>query len=463
MSEEPTQRGAILVVDDDATIRKILRDRLRAAGYEVSVAADGDEALVQIDAADPDLVVLDLQMPKRDGFAVLDALRARATPPAVVVLTAHGSIEAAILAVRSGASDLVTKPFEAAHLEHVIRGVLDTVGLRRRVEELESELSSRHRLVLGRSRAMAEAHGTAMRAAVSDATVLLLGESGTGKEVLARTIHQASRRATGPFVALNCAALSAELLESELFGHEKGAFTGAVRAKPGRFDLAAGGTLFLDEIGELPAALQAKLLRVLQEREIERVGGTRSIAVDVRVLAATNRDLAREIEAGRFRQDLYYRLHVVSIRLPPLRERIEDVAPLADHFLRRLSLAAGRPGMRFTTAAKAAMAAYAWPGNVRELANVVERAVVLSIDDAVGAEVLPEDLRDGAASPSAAGSSTPRGFHEAVAAAKRTIIASALETTGGHQTRAAALLGLTQPYLARLMKTLGMRGDGSAQ
>ena len=455
MSEAKVPAGSILVVDDDATIRKILRDRLAATGYDVSIAADGEAALAQVEALDPDLVVLDLEMPKMDGFAVLEALRRRARPPAIVVLTAHGSIEAAIRAVRSGASDLVTKPFDAAHLEHVLRGVLDRVGLRRRVEDLETELSDRHRLVLGKSRAMQEAHSVAMRAAVSDATVLLLGESGTGKEVLARAIHQASRRSKGPFVAMNCAALSAELLESELFGHEKGAFTGAVRCKPGRFELAGGGTLFLDEVGELSAAVQAKLLRVLQERELERVGGTRTIAVDVRVLAATNRDLAREMEEGRFRKDLYYRLNVVAVRLPPLRERAEDVLALAEHFLRRLSLAAARPGMRFTAEAKAALVSYSWPGNVREVANVVERTVVLSVDDCVGAEVLPDDLRDGAASIADAREST--GFHAAVADAKRAIIVGALEKTGGHQTRAAALLGLTQPYLARLVKTLGMK------
>ena len=273
----PARSARLLVVDDDAAIRKIVRDRFKALGHEVAVAADGDEALGWLAANEADVVLLDLQMPKADGFEVLASLARRGDAPAVIVVTAHGSIEAAVRAVKAGATDFVTKPFDAAQLEHVVDEVLDRLGLKRRVSSLEQELSTRHSLVLGTSRAMAEAHETAMRAAASDATILLRGESGTGKEVVARAIHAASKRKAGPFMAVNCAALGADLLESELFGHEKGAFTGAVRGKPGRVELAAGGTLFLDEIGELAPALQAKLLRVLQEREFERVGGTRSI------------------------------------------------------------------------------------------------------------------------------------------------------------------------------------------
>jgi DNA-binding NtrC family response regulator len=449
----------LLVVDDDPTIRKILRDRFRALGHAVDAAADGKEALAKLEAAGTDLVLLDLQMPVMDGFGVLQELAARPDRPAVVVITAHGSIEAAVRAVRAGASDFITKPFEAAHVEHIVAGVLEKVGLRRRLASLETELSDRHHLVLGKSRAMAEVYEIATRAASSDATILLRGESGTGKEVLARAVHRASKRHEGIFSAVNCAALSAELLESELFGHEKGAFTGAMRTKPGRLEIAAGGTLFLDEIGELAPALQAKFLRVLQEREFERVGGTQTIKTNVRIVAATNRDLAAEITAGRFREDLYYRLNVVSVRLPPLRDRREDVPALLDHFLRRFEVASGRHGLHFSADAKQVLTAYAWTGNVRELANVVERAVVLAIGDEMGLEVLPEEIVENLARPAAQaeGSAGPMPrFHDGVADAKKRLIREALRRTGGHQTRAAELLGLTQPYFARLKKNLGM-------
>jgi DNA-binding NtrC family response regulator len=452
----------ILVVDDDPTICKILRDRFRALGHSVDAAADGKEALSLIDAQERDLLLLDLQMPQLDGFGVLEALKRRPDAPAVIVITAHGSIEAAVRAVRAGAADFVTKPFEAAQLEHVVAGVLHRVGLRRRIESLETELSDRHRLVLGGSRAMADAHDIAMRAAASDATILLRGESGTGKEVLARAIHRASKRRDGVFCAVNCAALSPELLESELFGHERGAFTGALRSKPGRLELAAGGTLFLDEIGELPTALQAKLLRVLQEREYERVGGTQTLKVDARIIAATNRDLPAEIARGTFREDLYYRLNVVSVRLPALRERLEDVPPLLEHFLGRFALGAGRQSLRFSVEARGVLGGYPWPGNVRELANVVERAVVLALGDEIGLEVLPEEIVESALRPLAIDAASRADapllrYHEGVAEAKRELIREALQKTGGHQTRAAELLGLTQPYLARLVKNLGLR------
>jgi DNA-binding NtrC family response regulator len=446
----------ILIVDDDPAIRKILGDRFRALGHAIESAQDGAQALATIDAQDVDVVLLDLQMPGVDGFAVLEAVRSRATPPTVIVLTAHGSIEAAVRAVRAGATDFITKPFDAAHLEHVVAGVLEKVGLKRQIESLTREISTRHHLVLGQSRAMADAHEIAMRAAASGATILLLGESGTGKEVMARAIHASSRRRGGPFVAVNCAALTGELLESELFGHEKGAFTGAVRSKPGRFEAAAGGTLFLDEIGELAPPLQAKLLRVLQEREFERVGGTRTLRADVRIVAATNRDLAAHIAAGRFREDLYYRLNVVSLRLPPLRERKDDVSALLDHFIGRFAAESARQGLRFSDPARHVLLTYGWPGNVRELANVVERAVALSLGVEIGLEALPEEIVEGEPRLASAGDA-PVGYHDAVADGKRAIIREALQRTGNHQTRAAELLGLSQPYLARLMKNLGLR------
>ncbi len=448
--------ATLVVADDDRSIRKIVRDRLIAAGHAVEVAEDGRTALALIERVEPDLLLLDLQMPELDGFAVLEALNQRPGSPLVIIITAHGSIEAAVRAMKAGAHDFISKPFEAAHLEHVVARALTMRRLRRDVTLLRGEVETRHRLVLGTSPGMREVVGLAERSAASDATVLLGGESGTGKEVLARAIHGWSRRADGPFVAINCAALNAELLESELFGHEKGAFTGAVQTKPGRIELASGGTLFLDEIGELRPALQAKLLRVLQEREYERVGGTRTLKADARVIVATNRDLDTAVAAGEFRQDLYYRLKVVTLRLPPLRERREDIPLLADHFLARFAREARRAVPRLGEAALSLIVGYAWLGNVRELANVLERAIVLGAGEVLTIDDLAEELHEQApatlpALPAGA------GYHEAVAAAKRAILREALDAEGGHQTRAAKRLGLTQPYLARLLKNLSVR------
>jgi DNA-binding NtrC family response regulator len=325
----------VLVVDDDPSIRKIIADRMRAQGHEVEVAVDGEAALEAVARFDPELMLLDMKMPKLDGFEVLEALRRTESPPEVVMITAHGNIERAVRAIQTGAADFIAKPFEAAHLDHIVSRVLQAAGLRQRLQHLQTQLSDRHTLVRGSSKTMKEALGLAERAAASNANVLLLGESGSGKEVMARHIHQASPRAEGPFIALNCATLAGDLLESELFGHEKGAFTGAHKSKPGSIELAEGGTLFLDEVGELGAGVQAKLLRVLQEREYQRVGGTKVLDADIRIVAATNRDLRKAVEDGTFREDLYYRLNVVSIRLPPLRDRPEDLEALVEHALAR--------------------------------------------------------------------------------------------------------------------------------
>jgi DNA-binding NtrC family response regulator len=449
--------STIIVADDDRALRKIIKDRLSASGHAVETAENGREALELIERLDPDLVLLDLQMPGTDGFAVLDELRTQGRSLAVIVITAHGSIEAAVRAMRLGAFDFVQKPFEADHLQHLVAKALEREGLLRSVGVLKDEVDARHRMIVGASEKMRGLFELAKRAAVSDASILLAGESGTGKEVLARAIHGWSKRANGPFIAVNCAALGAELLESELFGHERGAFTGAVRAKPGRIELASGGTLFLDEIGELAPSLQPKLLRALQEREYERVGGARTLRADVRILAATNRVLEDEITAGRFRQDLYYRLKVVTVQLPPLREHLEDVPALASHFLERFAREAGRPPPRLDRAALSVLEKYAWPGNIRELANAMERAVVLSTGRDLGVDDLPEDVLHGSTRANDDRSAAADGYHDAVAAAKRAIIQRALEAEGGHQTRAAKRLGLTQPYLARLLKNLDLR------
>ena len=455
----------VLVVDDDPSIRKIIADRMRAQGHEVEVAVDGEAALEAVARFDPDLMLLDMKMPKMDGFEVLEALRRTESPPEVVMITAHGNIERAVRAIQTGAADFIAKPFEAAHLDHIVSRVLQAAGLRQRLQHLQTQLSDRHTLVRGSSKTMKEALGLAGRAAASNANVLLLGESGSGKEVIARHIHQASPRAKGPFIALNCATLAGDLLESELFGHEKGAFTGAHKSKPGSIELAEGGTLFLDEVGELGAGVQAKLLRILQERQYQRVGGTKVLDADIRIVAATNRDLRKAIEDGTFREDLYYRLNVVSIRLPPLRDRPEDLQALVEHALARYTAELGRAPLTISQEAWDLLRTYPWPGNVRELNNVIERAAVLAPDDRIEVDDLPEELRELEASADretstvrAIPSEAPeiRPYRDAVLEAKRAIIRRALETTGGHQTKAAELLGVRQPYLARLIKNLGV-------
>jgi DNA-binding NtrC family response regulator len=455
----------VLVVDDDPAIRKIIADRMRAQGHEVEIAVDGEAALQAVADFDPELVLLDMKMPKKDGFEVLEALRRSESPPNVVMITAHGNIERAVRAIQLGAADFIAKPFEAAQLDHTVSRVLEAAGLRQRLERLQTQLSDRHTLVRGSSKAMKEALALAGRAAASNATVLLFGESGSGKEVMARHIHQESPRADGAFVALNCATLAGDLLESELFGHEKGAFTGAHKSKPGSIELAEGGTLFLDEVGELGAGPQAKLLRVLQERQFQRVGGTRTLDADIRIVAATNRDLRKATEDGTFREDLYYRLNVVSVRLPPLRDRPEDLEPLIEHALARYTAELGRAPLTISDEAWHLLRTYPWPGNVRELNNVIERAAVLAPDDRIEVDDLPEELRELEAPPDSdtstvralpAEPSEIRPYRDAVLEAKRSIIRRALEKTGGHQTNAAELLGVRQPYLARLIKNLGV-------
>jgi DNA-binding NtrC family response regulator len=438
---------------------------MRAQGHEVQVAVDGEAALEAVTEFDPELMLLDMKMPKMDGFEVLEALRRTESPPQVVMITAQGNIERAVRAIQSGAADFIAKPFEAAQLDHIVSRVLQSAGLRQRLQHLQAQLSDRHTLVRGGSKAMKEALGLAGRAAASNATVLLLGESGSGKEVMARHIHQQSPRAEGPFIALNCATLTGDLLESELFGHEKGAFTGAHKAKPGSIELAEGGTLFLDEVGELGVGAQAKLLRVLQERQFQRVGGTRTLDADIRIVAATNRELRKAAADGAFREDLYYRLNVVSIRLPPLRDRREDLQSLVEHALTRYTAELCRAPLTVSEEAWHLLRTYPWPGNVRELNNVIERAAVLAPDDRIEVDDLPEELRElepprepdtSAARAIPSEPSGIRSYRDAVLEAKRTIIRRALEETGGHQTKAADLLGVRQPYLARLIKNLGV-------
>jgi DNA-binding NtrC family response regulator len=381
--------ATILVVDDDKNIRSHLCTFLDGSGHRALDAADGMEALRRADAEAVDLVLSDVRMMGMDGMALLREIRQRRPEAVVVLMTAYGTIAGAIEAMREGAFHYLVKPFALEELALLIDRALEVASLRRDNRALRNALEPTA-LLDSANPAMRRALATAQQAATSDASVLLLGESGTGKNVLAKAIHAWSPRADGPFVTISCTTLAEHLLESELFGHVKGAFTGAWKDKPGRLAAAAGGTLFLDEVGELAPELQAKLLRFLEERRFERVGDTRTIEVDARVVAATNRELEAEVGAGRFRADLFYRLAVVPIPLPPLRERREDLPILIDHLLAALAARHGRPQPRLVPAAREALAAYDWPGNVRELANALERALVLSQGGVVGTESLPD-------------------------------------------------------------------------
>src|SRR5574337_798701 len=358
-------RSRILVVDDDPDIRELLSDRLQLMRMEVACAADGEDALDILRQEAPPLTILDLQLPRLSGLEVLQAIRREGLETTVIVITAWGTPERAVEAMRAGAYDFIPKPLDPAHLEVVINKALERDSLREENRLLHDELDGLDRPMIGESAAIQDPIRTAQQAAASNATILLRGESGTGKEILARAIHRWSPRRDRPLVTVNCVALSEELLESDLFGHEKGAFTGAHQRKQGKVELANGGTLFLDEIGDIRPALQAKLLRLIQEQEFERVGGTRPIRVDVRFVAATNTDLERAMKGGRFRRDLYYRLNVVTLPLPPLRERKEDIEPLARHFVEKYSAELKRPPKPISTAALTMLTQYDWPGNVR--------------------------------------------------------------------------------------------------
>ncbi|MBI4523140.1 MAG: sigma-54-dependent Fis family transcriptional regulator [Deltaproteobacteria bacterium] len=442
--------GTILVVDDDPDIREVLSDRLQSLGYRVLLASNGRASLELLERQNPHMILLDIEMPDMSGLEVLREIRRRGADVTVVMITAHGTIERAVQAMKEGAYDFIRKPFEPEHIALTVQKALEREGLKRGVEVLSEEVCERHRLVVGRSAQMSLAVELARKAAASKATVLLLGESGTGKEIFARAIHRWSDRKDKPFIAINCVGLSRELLESELFGHEKGAFTGAHQLKRGKMELAHGGTVFLDEIGDISLELQTKLLRFLQEREFERVGGTKSIHVDVRIIGATNRDLDQAVKDGRFREDLYYRLNVVPIALPPLRERKEDIAELATDFLKRFSAETKKRFVELAPETIEKLLSYDWPGNVRELANAIERAVVLGEGPTLTVQHLPPRI----SSRETVASAENFSYHNAVNAAKRELIRRALSQTQGNRAAAAKLLGLQRTYLSRLIKTL---------
>jgi len=446
-----TTGARVLVVDDDPASRRLLEVRLRPLECDVITASNGEQALATIRKDAPDLVLLDLQMPRMGGMDVLRMLRQDGIEVPTIVITAHGSIEIAVEAMKAGAYDFVTKPIDANHFDIVVRKALERVDLKRELELFSAETDKRYHLVVGKSEKMRDAVETAKKAANSRATVLLLGESGTGKEVFARAIHNWSDRRDQPFVAINCVGLSKELLESELFGHEKGAFTGADQQKKGKVELANGGTVFLDEVGDISQELQTKLLRFLQEREFDRVGGVRPVKVDVRIIAATNRDLDDAIKIGRFREDLYHRINVIPITLPPLRERNQDIPALSKHFLRRYSSESKKNFAEIADDALGKLVTYGWPGNVRELANTIERAVVLGRGPVLGIEDLPGRIANAKQANPSSG-----GYREAMNFARRNLVLQALSQSNGNRTLAAKSLGLHEKYFLRLIKTLNI-------
>jgi DNA-binding NtrC family response regulator len=434
----PDQDIRVLVVDDERSIRFLMEKELPRAGCLVTCAESGEDALGRMRAQEFDVVLMDLKMPGIGGMEALRRIRESGTSAEVVVLTGHPDVTTAIEAMKLGAYDYLTKPFKLAEVEIVLhraaerrRLTQENTALRRMVAQ-----GGQASLVLGQSRAMAAILATVGRIAAANANVLIEGESGTGKGLIAQAIHQQSPRAQGPFLAINCSGFQDQLLESELFGHEKGAFTGAATLKQGLFEVADRGTLFLDEVAEMSQAMQAKLLQVLDSREFRRVGGTRLHRVDMRIVAATNKTMQREVEGGRFREDLYYRLNVVGILVPPLRERREDIPILAEHFLARFQASAG-PRKTLSPVALQSLVEYAWPGNVRELSNIIERLVILVPGTVIGPDALPPNIR------------TPRpGAPEAapgpvsLAEMECLHIARVLQETGGKKMQAARLLGI---------------------
>jgi DNA-binding NtrC family response regulator len=433
--------GRILVVDDEVNARTALAELLSEEGFDVETAADAFKAMGKVASFAPDVVVTDLKMPGMDGIELVKQLRAMEDPPVVVVMTAFGAVQSAVEAMRAGASEYLTKPINIDELLVSLNRALEHQALRRETRQLRQRVRDRvaPSNIIGDSPAMQRIFEVIDQAAPSRATILITGESGTGKELVANAIHDRSPRAAGPFVKLHCAALAESLLESELFGHERGAFTGAVARRDGRFQQAHGGTLFLDEIGEISPALQVKLLRFLQEHEFERVGGGQTIRVDVRIVAATNRDLQEEVTRGRFREDLFYRLNVVSLHMPSLRERKTDIPMLAKFFLNRFAKENGKAVTELAPETLALLVAHDWPGNVRELENAIERAVVMAQGPAVEPRHLPANVRP--ATPLQPGMPPIPG--STLAQLERYAITETLRATGGSTSKAAEMLGVS--------------------
>jgi DNA-binding NtrC family response regulator len=466
------ERKQILVVDDEPNLRRVLRAQLERDGYDVHTAEDGEQALALLREHHIDLVISDLRMPKIDGMELLRRIAASDEAIPVIIITAHGTVDNAVEALKTGAFDYVTKPFDQAEVRTVVRKALRTRDLAERDASRPLAAAAPEGVrygIIGRSPSILELYSILDRVADTPTTVLITGESGTGKELVARALHENSSRRDKPFIKVNCAAIPKDLMESELFGYERGAFTGAVTSKPGRFELASAGTLFLDEIGSIPVEMQVKLLRALQESEFERVGGVKTIRVDVRLVAATNSDLKKEIAAGGFREDLFYRLNVVPIQLASLRERAEDIPLLVQHFIAKFNARLKKTVLGVHHEAEDLLSVYPWPGNIRELENVIERAVLFCDQDRLAPFDLPVEVREsGHVAPQAPISrhalETPvghDGLKEQVKAAmsrlERELIVRALEQTSNNVTHAARLLKISRKGLQLKMKELGLR------
>ncbi len=458
---KPIQK--ILIVDDDSKILEVIAEVLTEGGYAVDTASDGAKAIKSIDAESYDLVVTDLKMPKTDGMAVLKHVVSRSPDTMCIILTGYGTIQGAVEAIKAGAFHYITKPVKAAEILAVVEKALKYRHLERENILLRQQLKKKYRFenFIGDSKEIQDVFELIEKVANTDSTVLITGESGTGKELIAKAIHYNSYRRDKPMVVINCGAIPEELLESELFGHEKGAFTGAHKSRMGRFELANGGTIFLDEIGDMSPNLQVKLLRVLQEQKFERVGSTRTIGVDVRIIAATNQDLLSAVKKGKFREDLYYRLNVIPIIVPPLRRRKSDTPLLVDFFVKKFNQEKQKNIKRFTPKAMEALLRYDWPGNVRELENLVERVIILSNGDEVGVKDLPESMIQRTKTVEPEKAAIPRAampFDRAVAEYEKQLILKALEEANWVKTKAAKLLKMNRTTLIEKMKKIKLRG-----
>jgi|KBSSwiStaDraftv2_1062776.scaffolds.fasta_scaffold26054_6 two-component system NtrC family response regulator/two-component system response regulator HydG len=455
-------KARILVVDDEPNARHALRTILGEEGFAVAEASDGVEALTILQEQGFDVVLADIRMPRMDGVTLVRRAREAGIPASFVMMTAFASIETAVEAMRAGAENFLVKPLEPGTVLVVLEKVLEKLQLSRDSEQLKDRVRRRYRFdaIVGESAALQSVFDVVKRAAPTKATVLLLGESGTGKELVAQAIHQESTRHDKPFVNVSCAALSESLLESELFGHERGSFTGAVGRREGRFELADGGTLFLDEIGEIPLSVQVKLLRALQQREFERVGGTQTLKVDVRVIAATNRDLAAEVSAGRFREDLYYRLNVVAVTLPPLRTRKGDIPALVSHFIQKFAKSYDKSVRGLLPGTLNVLLRYDWPGNVRELENVIERAVVLARGPNLTTDELPPVLSGPEPAGPRPGGLIPGATFREI---EREAILRTLEVVDGSTTRAAEMLGISTRKIQYRLKAYARQDREAAR
>ncbi len=451
-------RQQILVVDDEPNMRKVLGAMLRQTGYDVVTACDGLEALDELEAHHIDVVITDLRMPRLDGMGLLRELQKRFPALPVILITAHGTVESAVQALKCGAFDFITKPFDRTEMRQVVDKAVRTHVLG--PGEILAEDAQMGRFqIIGQSEPMQEVYGIIDKVAATPSTVLITGESGTGKELIAQALHDQSDRASKPLIKVNCSAIPANLIESELFGHEKGAFTGAITSKPGRFELADEGTLFLDEVGEIAPEMQVKLLRAVQYGEFERVGGIRTKKVDVRLIGATNRDLRQAVERSEFRDDLYYRLNVVQVHLPPLRERRSDIPLLIDHFLAKFNARLGRSVQDLDEVAQQRLLSYDWPGNIRELENAVERCILFCEGETVTEPDLPQEIRNGRINQASLEGDTSLKAQVRAAAERveRDLIVKALKQTGGNVTHTARLLKISRKGLQNKMKEFDLR------